>query len=35
MGFWLPPLQLFPGQVSLGDIEPCLCGAFIYAKQVG
>lgn len=32
--------ELFPSlpqnmcQVSLGDIEPCLCGAFIYAKQV-
>lgn len=26
-----PNLQ---GRVTLGDIEPCLCGAFIYAKQV-
>eukprot|EP00435_Cladocopium_sp_Y103_P059324 s1634_g21.t1 len=32
--------ELFPSlpkemcKVSLGDIEPCLCGAFIYAKQV-
>ena len=32
--------ELFPSlpskmrRVTLGDIEPCLCGAFIYAKQV-
>ena len=32
--------ELFPSlpskmrRVTLGDIEPCLCGAFIYAKQI-
>ena len=26
--------KLPPGRVTLGDIEPCLSGAFIYAKQV-
>ena len=34
IGKLFPKLPAKMKSVELGDIEPCLCGAFIYAKQV-